>query len=271
MKNKKRNFDPLVLSAKIFGRFITVIQEFMMNAYDGIIPPLLGYRKMYELIDSDYSDVGLYETEKHNKSGFYLWELEAIGKYFTPGAHFMVLAAGGGREVLALLAKGVHVDAWECNERLRDFGNRLLRDINTSCRIQPIQPSKFPQIPDGKRYDFCIVGWSAYCHILKKEDRITLLAEARKVVKGPILISFVLKKRAPRLKRILRRVFSLLPRATDSISYDLVAKPGTIAVGFDENKIVDEAEAAGLVLMKYKNHYPSYPYALLVPDPKDTL
>ena len=38
---------------------------------------------------------------------------------------------------------GVDVDAWECNPRLREAGNRLLQKESTACCIRPIQPLQF--------------------------------------------------------------------------------------------------------------------------------
>jgi hypothetical protein len=263
--NAERRLNLLVITAIYAGKLLTLFREGMETLYDGVIPPLLGYERLQELIDADYGTNQMYMTESHNNSGFYSWELRAIEKYVTPGSRFMVLAAGGGREVLALLQKGVHVEAWECNAALCEYGNRLLEREGHSCRIKPVEPSKCPSEAKNKNYDFCIVGWSAYCHILRREDRINLLAGIREAVNGPVLISFVTKGHIHGLKRTLRRLVSCIPGSAKNISLALVASPGNIREGFDEKDISEEAQVAGFVVSEFVNHRPEYPYAILSP------
>jgi hypothetical protein len=217
------------------------------------------------LIDLDYEKGSIYTTESHNKSGFYSWESQAIGRYIQPGKKFMVLAAGGGREMLPLLQAGVHVDAWECNDKLRECGNHLLEKESIPFRIKAVEPNKFPSIVPDTSYDFCIIGWSAYCHILRKEDRIAFLRGIKKVVKGPVLISFVGKQQNRKLKLLLRNLMTYFPGTTKDISYNLVARPGTVRVGFDKEDIIKEADEAGFMVEVIRNHFPEYPYALIVP------
>jgi hypothetical protein len=81
--------------------------------------------------------------------GLWDWELEAIGEYLSPAKRFLVLAAGAGREVIALSNKGITVDAWECNDKLCAYGNNLLENNKFPFRISPMEPNLFPVIPNG--------------------------------------------------------------------------------------------------------------------------
>jgi len=267
MKNKKYSkFDPLILFAKLMSKVTEFTSTIFYTFYDGVIPPLLGIDRLQELAVSDYDCSSMYMGQEHNTSGLYLWEKEGIGEYLSAGKSFLVLAAGGGREAISLLRKGVKVDAYECNTDLRTAGNRLLKNEKLNCSIQPMEFSKFPNVPTESLYDFCIVGWSAYSHILIRQDRIELLKGIKKTVKGPVLISFIGKARVQKIKKILRDLLSFLPGRANIISYDLVAKPGVVSVGFNENNIREEAAEAGYIVAKYKNHRPEYPYAVLIPD-----
>jgi hypothetical protein len=257
--------DPLILLARASGRIVDLICKTIEMLYDGVLPPILGYRRLQALTSLSYDRGGLYTTQTHNSSGLYAWEREAIGVLLSPRKRCMVLAAGGGRETIALLREGLEVDAWECSPRLREFGNSLLEKEGLRCRIEPMVPDRFPEITNGRSYDLCIVGWSAYCHILRRESRIDLLKSIGGVVNGPILLSFVGKSKVTRGKRMLRRIAGFWPWAAAGISHSLVLKPGIVCVGFDEEDVALEAREAGLSLIRYKDQTPENPYAVLEP------
>lgn len=252
------------LIARVLGKIVTETRAYAEAVYDGLIPPFIGYQGLQEFMDSSYA-VGMYTTDSHNKSGFYAWEREAIGEYVAQGKCAMVLAAGGGREVIALSREGVHVDAWECNPTLQQIGNRLLREESIPVTIRSMQADSFPDLSqEDEIYDFCIIGWSAYCHILRKQDRIALLEQVGKHCKGPVLISFGRKDQPRKLKILLRDLVSSLPGTTKGMSYDLVATPSVSWVGFDEAMVRQEAKEAGYRTAAFKDHPPDYPYAVLM-------
>lgn len=165
----------------------------------------------------------------------YSWERQVLQDYLAEKMRIMVLAAGAGREALALLERDMQVDAWECSADLLEAGNGFFQREAIDLCIEPVEPNKAPEVPMGQTYDFCIVGWSAYCHILRQRDRIAMLSDLRPVVTGGVLISFVQKSSPRRLKVILRRIASLVPGAAKDIPMELVAKPGTVGIGFDED------------------------------------
>jgi hypothetical protein len=261
-------YDPLIMFASLFGMIVMKTSSLLQSMYDGIIPPLLGLDRLEAKAVSDYSNADMYVDEEHNVSGLYLWEIEAIGEQLVPGKHFLVLAAGGGREAIALIKKGIKVDAYECNKLFIDFGNKYFERENLPYKILPTDASKMPDTPAGQVYDYCIVGWSAYCHILRKDDRIQLLKGIRRVVNGPVLISFVNKPGMNSIKKFLRKWIPRIPGIKNDISDDLSANPSVVWVGFDENSIREEVNEAGYEVDIYKNHRPEYPYAVLRPSTK---
>ena len=169
-----------ILSVHSSFNFLQRMYRGLQASYQGIIPPLLGYDRLHKFNTLAYKYESLYLSENYNIKGLWDWELEAIGEYLAPAKRFLVLAAGAGREVIALTSKGIAVDAWECNENLCTYGNALLDKNKFSCRISPMEHNLFPDIPIGNIYDFCIIGWGAYCHIFPREYRIQLLAQCKK-------------------------------------------------------------------------------------------
>jgi len=253
-------------TVRLAGRVVRFAQVIPETFYDGLVPPFLGYAGLRHAINDDYGDDNSCAREAHIKSGLYSWEKQVLEENLRKGMRVMVLAAGAGREALALLEKGMEVDAWECSDALREAGNRFFRQESIDLRIQPVEPSQAPAVPAGQVYDMCIVGWSAYCHILRQEDRIALLASLRRFVTGSVLISFIDKSSPRRLKKALRRIAALLPGTEKNMPLELVAQTGWVAVGFSEDDIRREAAAAGFAVRMYRSHPPEYPCALLVPD-----
>jgi len=239
----------------------------LQAVYQGAIPPLLGYERLHRFNSIAYDHEVFYTSEEYNKRGFFDWEREAIDNNLTKGTHFLVLSAGGGREVIALLREGFEVDAWECNEKLYTFGNTLLEKEGFSCRISPVAPNMFPPIPPGKVYDFCIIGWGAYCQIFPREYRVNLLSQCRGVVKGPVLISYLpIYERGGKSKKVwalARRLVRTLPFFFKDVHEDIVIFQLGVYEGISEEKVKQEAEEAGYDVIMIKTK--PYCHAVLVP------
>ena len=67
--------------------------------------------------DVDGERIG-YEDDRYTKRGLAGWEQGAVERHFPPGGRILVTGAGGGREVLALLALGFDAVGYEPNPRL---------------------------------------------------------------------------------------------------------------------------------------------------------
>jgi 2-polyprenyl-3-methyl-5-hydroxy-6-metoxy-1,4-benzoquinol methylase len=68
-----------------------------------------------------------YAEESYVNSGFFIWEREAIRRYFPPGGRILVAAAGAGREMLALAHDGFLVAGFDCCAPLVEAGRNELR------------------------------------------------------------------------------------------------------------------------------------------------
>ena len=258
----------IILFVHTFPKLIQRIYRGLLSMYQGILPPLLGYARLHKYNTLIYNYEAVYITEKWNMQGLWQWELDAIGEDLSPGKDSLVLSAGGGREVIALLRKGINVDAWECNEELRIYANTLLDENKFSCRISPVEPNLFPVIPNGKIYDFCIIGWAAYCHIFPREFRIQLLVQCKNVVNGPVLISYLpvysREGKSNKIWSLSRKIIMTMPWSFKNVHPDIVIDPLGVYEGINEEKVKSEAAEAGYKVKIVKDN--PYPHAVLLPD-----
>jgi hypothetical protein len=100
-----------------------------------------------------------------------------------------VLGAGGGREVLALAARGYAVTGYECNPALRRAGSVLLAEAGIDAELLPLARDAAPS--GGGPYDGVVIGWSTYSLVLGRHRRVALLRALRDHVApgAPLLAS----------------------------------------------------------------------------------
>ena len=79
-----------------------------------------------------YGRVKMYSKDSYNTSGLYDWEKLRIEKYFSNAKSILLLAAGAGREVFALSKMGFKVESYECNLKLIEYGNVILKENNVA-------------------------------------------------------------------------------------------------------------------------------------------
>jgi 2-polyprenyl-3-methyl-5-hydroxy-6-metoxy-1,4-benzoquinol methylase len=138
-----------------------------------------------------YSSNKSYSNDKYNLSGLFEWEKNMVIKHFPPAKSILLIAAGGGREVIALTDMGYSVEAFECNRSLLEYGNNLLRGKNVNASIEYLARNSVPA--EIKLYDVIIIGWGAYSHIRGRKKRLKFLTEILPFLKkeSPIMISFL--------------------------------------------------------------------------------
>ena len=159
--------------------------------------------------------------EQYNRRGLFLWEKEAIERYFIGRKHLLLIGAGGGREVIALSRLGYEVDGYECHPQLVEAARNLLVKENLSAQIQ-IAPRD--QCPDGNKvYDGLIVGWGAYMLIQGRQHRIDFLRQLRSRAKesSPVLLSFYDRDFDTRRFKIIKFIGNVLRRMTGGEQMEL--------------------------------------------------
>jgi 2-polyprenyl-3-methyl-5-hydroxy-6-metoxy-1,4-benzoquinol methylase len=148
-------------------------------------------RKQYtEIIGSVYTDWKSYHADDYNKSGLWPWEADMLERYFSNCKTILVGAAGGGREILSLAARGFQVDGFDCFPEFLDTSQAILSSKNVSAHMILAAPDHVPETFGV--YDGGIMGWSGYSHISGTQNRVIFLKEFRQHIQkgGPLLISF---------------------------------------------------------------------------------
>jgi hypothetical protein len=169
----------------------------------------------------DYSDELYYKRNKHytedkyNQSGLFEWEKPIIQKHFSDAKNILLIASGGGREVLALSKMGFEVDSYECNPTLVNYGNMLLQKNNMDLMIKYLPRNSVPN--EIKKYDGIIIGWGAYSHISGKRKRLSFIAGLSPFLreKAPLMISFLFVNGRNRKDKIIKNIsgfFRILSR-----------------------------------------------------------
>lgn len=184
-------------------RFLGRIYSFCNAALSGFWLGVMS-EKSLEFSDNEYySNAKYYTEEKYNMSGFFDWEKFMVEKHFSKTDRILLIAAGGGREVLAFSKMEFKVDSYECNTGLVAFGNDLLEKNNTGNRIKYLQRNSVPE--EVKEYDGVIIGWGAYSLIPGKKKRVAFLTALHPFLgKGaPLMISFLWSEKRNKQDRII--------------------------------------------------------------------
>jgi hypothetical protein len=194
-----------------------------------------------------------YQDPVYNAgSGLWLWEREALRRFFPPAGRILIGAAGSGREMIALHRAGYIVEGFECATSLVEAGQKILRDAG--CPGQLIWAPAETVPPLSGPFDGAIMGWSGYMYIPRRAQRVKLLRDFRDLLAegAPLLISFQTREQCER-----RMQWSA--RGANWIRKLRRAEP--VAVGdrldsgfkhwFNRQDIAGEMADAGLVLEYY--------------------
>lgn len=198
-----------------------------------------------------------YADDGWNESGLHDWEQAAVAAHFASAHRVVITAAGGGREVLALLERDFDAVGFEPNERLVEAGRKLLEARGHPDRLQPVARDIFPQ--DAGPCDGVIVGWGSYMLIPGRSRRVRLLRDARAVlpVSAPILLSFFVRPEHGRLTAPALRLANTLRRLRGA---ELAEAGDALAPNFTHwfvrGEVEEEFAEAGFKLV----HFAEEPY-----------
>ncbi len=153
--------------------FLKKLTAFLDAASSGFWLGVMSQRSLDFSDELYYKSTKQYTDDKYNESGLFDWEKPVIEKHFSNAKTILLIAAGGGREALALSKMGFVVDGYECNPALIEFANLLLQKNNTDNRIKYLSRNSVPV--ELKKYDGIIIGWGAYSLIQGNKNRIAFL------------------------------------------------------------------------------------------------
>jgi hypothetical protein len=187
-------------------RFIKKVYNFLNAILSGFWLGVLSEKSLEYSDELFYVTTGDYTDDKYNESGLFKWEKPMVEKYFSNAKSILLIAAGGGREVLALSKMGFEIDCYECNPKLIEFGNALLQKNKIDNKIKYLPRNSIPG--DIKKYDGIIIGWGAYSLIQGNKKRLSFLAGLYSFLhkEAPLMISFLWTKNRSRHEKIVKNV-----------------------------------------------------------------
>lgn len=235
-------------TAQIFVRFLSLLNASFVGFWLG----LLKIETLHLIDQLYYERETIYRDADYNRSGFWLWEKQAIKRYFPGTGHLLVTSAGGGREVIALKQFGYEVDGYECSHTLVDFANLLLREQGLGDTMRWIPRDACPIT--NNYYDGAILGWSSYMLISGRARRIAFLKQLRSQLNpgAPILLSFFARSRNSFQFQLTTFIGNVVRRLLwrDKLEVGDTLAPNFVHY-FTEQEICEELYAAGFELKFY--------------------
>jgi hypothetical protein len=187
-------------------RFLKRLTNFLDTMFSGFWLGIMSEKSLDYSDELFYNSNSHYIDDKYNLSGLYGWEKVMIEKYFSKAKNILLIAAGGGREVIALGKMGFLVDSYECNTKLIEYGNALLRKNNLDYTIKYLSRNTVPG--DVKKYDGIIIGWGAYSLIQGEKRRLSFLNGLYPFLgqDTPLMISFLWMDKNDRKDNSIQKV-----------------------------------------------------------------
>lgn len=233
-------------------RVLTWIHNGAVALIQGSALGLLSNNALEGLTEYRYSrHAAPYSDESYLNSGLFLWEREAIRRYFPVGGRILVAAAGAGREMIALVDSGFMVDGFDCCAPLVEAGRNELRKHGIEAKLEFAPPSTVPAL--GRNYDAVLVGFSGYMYIPGRSRRTRFLRDLRNLLSpgAPVMVSFT--EGLPGRRRIwTARIGSAIRRLrrAEPVEEGDCLKDG-FQHHFDRQQIDSEMSEAGIDLMYY--------------------
>jgi hypothetical protein len=234
-------------------RFLKRLTDFLDAVFSGF---WLGVMSQKSLDFSDelyYNRNKSYFEDKYNLSGLFEWEKPAIQKYFSKSKNILLIAAGGGREILALSKMGFEVESYECNPAMIEYGNALLQKNKIYTSIKYLPRNSVPT--EIKKFDGIIIGWGAYSHIPGSKKRLSFLTGLYPFMHKdtPLMISFLYTAGKSRKYKIIKNLsdFFRFFSVKDKTELGDKLEPGFIHY-FTEEEIKNELIRADFRIIDYK-------------------
>jgi hypothetical protein len=183
--------------------------KLLLGVHEGLWLGYLSIDELNAITAEHYGRSNESASQEHNMRGLFDWELRAVNRYFPPGSHVLVAAAGGGREVLALRRAGYTAEGFECNPALMEAGNAMLKELGMPRCITLSPPDRVP--PGLNMYGGVVVGWCAYTHVPTRARRVEFLSALRGRISpgSPVLLSFFTRGGDSRYDAVVYRMATL--------------------------------------------------------------
>jgi hypothetical protein len=237
-------------SQDLLQKYFALLQTLLNGFWLGV----LSSDSLHKIDEMYYENSSMYYSADYNRRGLQKWEQAMIENYFQDCRRLLLLGAGGGREIYGLQKFGCAIEAFECNPKLLDFGNKFLREEGLNAQIKPVQRDACPA--SRQKYDGAIIGWGAYMLIQGRKRRIGFLRSigAQLEAGAPLLLSFFTRNgdsRKFKATASVGNVFRFFLRRERLQTGDSL-EPNYVHY-FTENELKNELNEAGFKLLYYSS------------------
>jgi hypothetical protein len=154
-------------------RLFRVLHGGSASLFEGFWMGLLPESVYDAISEKSYGEGKQYTNAFYLDQGFYFWEDLAVRTYFPPGSRVLVAAAGGGRELIALVRSGFQAAGFECSHAMVEAGKHALAERGITAALDWAPPCVAPRM--GGQFDALIVGWNGYCYISPRDRRVAFM------------------------------------------------------------------------------------------------
>lgn len=211
--------------------------------------------------------------------GLFPWEVELLEDPRVPRSGKVLLgAAGGGRELAALLARGYDVYAFEPVNQLFESASRVARGrsaIVVQASYEDLVARARGRFGSLNGYcggaDLCVLGWGSLSHVTEPTAVLELFRALRALSPlAPVIISFYLRSEiqtpnrggARKLRGGLRRALEIVSRRPVAAGVKFQTACG-FYYEFSRAELVDLSAQAGYEVAELVET--PHPHALLLP------
>lgn len=254
-------FTTVLTSGKLPDRPARLVRA----ALAGIWLGLLSDRQLAALNDLYYERDEMYRSRDWNERGLAAWEQEAIESCLAPGSRIVVVACGGGREVLALRQQGFDAVGYEADPALCAVAQTLLAEHGHGGHVMPSEHDRFPH---AGACDGVLIGWGAYSLIAPRLARVALLRDAAAASTGAVVLSLFAREGPARDLRVTACLAHALRRRSGGGDVELgdTLAPNRVHV-FTQEELTNELREAGMTLSDHRvfaavDPVTSYAYAI---------
>jgi SAM-dependent methyltransferase len=214
--------------------------------------------ELRQAIAAEWDGVALTQPSRFESWGLMDWERELYDSVLQPGERVLVVGSGTGRDLIALLERGVRAEGLELAPRAAELARANLRQrgLTTTVQTGSVESTEL-----AAPYDAIVLSWFCYGCIPQARDRIGALARLRERLApgGRVVLSYVVERTRPsRLPIALARLAAWLSRSDWLAEHgDVITLSPSGGVAHFEHRfapaaLAEEARAAGLRVVHHE-------------------
>ncbi|MEO1273306.1 MAG: hypothetical protein AAFX99_34920 [Myxococcota bacterium] len=248
-------------------RLYTQLCKLRSDLLVALVPP----EQRDAFIRSAHTGASILKTDAHNRDLLF-WEAKAMEAWFPePPARLWVGAAGAGREMVALAARGYDVAGLEPLPELVS----ILQNNVPSAHLLAVDTASYQDMlahrplkaSDHAPFDGAILGWLSICHLTSEAAIVELLGHVRALCPhGPVLLSYAEPPTVgPQQRRLRTLLATVAPHRRSHHDFFQVSRYGGGFIHALTPAQIAQIAAQANYRVVASAHFGTFPHAVLVP------